>query len=149
MAKPIGPKSMLIREAIAANPDTGNTDLATIINFSERANKAGITVTPMDVAQQKQALKKPGATKGVVAAPTPELTVIVVEPAPVAPAKKKPGRKPGSGKKAVLAPIAALPAPAAPANGSAVDLIDKVFDLAKETGGFSVLKRLVDRLAER
>ena len=56
MAKPIGPKSMLIRNAIAANPGKGNTELAEIINFSERANQGGVTVTAMDVAQQKQAL---------------------------------------------------------------------------------------------
>jgi hypothetical protein len=29
-----------------------------------------------------------------------------------------------------------------------VELIDKVFDLARECGGFDHLKRLVDRIAE-
>jgi hypothetical protein len=46
----------------------------------------------------------------------------------------------------------AAPAPAiadAPAaQASPVDLIDKVFDRAKEPGGFVALKRLVDRIAE-
>jgi hypothetical protein len=40
MAKPLGPKSLLIREAIRNNPDLGNTDQAQPINGSDTAKKA-------------------------------------------------------------------------------------------------------------
>jgi hypothetical protein len=60
MAKPLGPKSLLIREAIKNNPHLGNTGLADLINRSDTAQKDKIKVTANDIAQQKQAMKKLG-----------------------------------------------------------------------------------------
>ena len=127
MAKPLGPKSRLIRDAIAAHPSLANKELAEFINSSPARKEDGIEVTPMDVAQQKQAMKKMG-----------------FEPAAPAPAKKR-------GRPKAINTAAPAPAPAPKtqkASGSPVDLIDKVFDLAKQSGGVVALKRLVDRIAE-
>ena len=35
MSKPLGPKSLLIRDAIKAHPHMGNTELAELINSSD------------------------------------------------------------------------------------------------------------------
>src|SRR5262245_19308933 len=60
MAKPLGAKSKLIREAIAANPGLGNKDLADRLNSAEERKQDRLTFKADDVAQQKQAMKKPG-----------------------------------------------------------------------------------------
>jgi hypothetical protein len=125
MAKPLGPKSLLIRDAIKAHPKMGNTDLANLINSSDARKEDKIEVTAQDVGNQRQAMKK-----------------MVEGPAPAASkAKKKPGRKP----KAVTAN--AVPAPKK-AQASPADVIDDVFTLAKKCGGLGELKRLVDRMAQ-
>lgn len=138
MAKPLGPKSILIRQAITAHPNKGNTELAEMLNDAEERMDDKIKVTAQDVASQRQAMKKPGATTAPAAAPT-------AEPAakPAGNGRRKPGRKPG--KKAT--PSAVAPAAPSPAATSPVELIDKTFALAQECGGMEQLKRLVDRLA--
>jgi hypothetical protein len=132
MAKKLGPKSILIREAITANPDLGNTQIAQLLNGHEDRKKDKIEVTANDIAQQKQALKKTG-----VALPA----VSTAAPKPPTPAPAQRGRPKGSGgQQAVTTRPAATPS-------SAVDLIDGVFELAEKCGGLAVLKKLVDRLA--
>ena len=79
MAKPLGPKSLLIRDAIKAHPNKGNKEIAELLNDSHDRMDDKIKVTPQDVAQQKQALKKAG---GEAAAPTP-----AAKPAPSGQAK--------------------------------------------------------------
>jgi hypothetical protein len=120
MAKPLSPKSQLIREAIAAHPRFGNTQLAELINGSEDRKNDKIQVNATDVSNQRQALK---ALNGK---------------------KKKAPRAQKAASKAVDRPQAA-PARAA---ASPVDLVERVFDLAERCGGFAQLKRLVDRIAE-
>ena len=127
MAKPLGPKSILIRNAITANPEKQNTELAKMLMGAAERKADKIKITAQDVAAQRQALKKPGAAK------------TTAEPASK-PARKKPGRKPA------IAPVAPRP-PSAPAISNPVDLIDKAFSLAQECGGVDQLKRLVDRIA--
>jgi hypothetical protein len=134
MAKPLGAKSILIREAIKAHPKKGNTEIAELINDSHDRMDDKIKVTPQDIAQQKQAMKKGGGS--VAAAPEPEV-----------PTRAKPGRPKGSGGRPKKAVTAATPARAAAAASSPVDLIDRTFSLANECGGFEQLKKLVDRLA--
>ena len=129
MAKPLGPKSTLIRQAIKSNPDLGNAEIAHLINGSDEAKKGKIEVKPADVAQQKQAMKKAGET----------LT------APTADGGKKQGRRKGvrrGGRKA------AAPRAQAQGSGNPAELLDRVFGLAQECGGIGTLKRLVDRMAE-
>jgi hypothetical protein len=151
MAKPLSPRSTVIRDAIAANPDLGNTDLAALINGSAARKQDKITVTATDVNNQKQALKAMAQT-AAKKSPTPE-------PAPAAPAaatkpqltrdgtpRKKPGRKPGY-KNPVATPVAASVKPVKVA--SAVGVVESVFGLAEQVGGMAQLKRLVDRLAAR
>ena len=129
MAKTLGPKSALIRETIQNNPDLQNREIAQLINGAgENKKKDKLEVTPDDIAQQKQALKKLG---GAFQAPAD---------APAAKPKGKGGRP----KKVVAAPDAA---PRAGASASPVALIDRTFALAEECGGIEQLKRLVDRLA--
>src|SRR4051794_28897026 len=105
MAKPLGTKSRVIRAAIAANPDKGNTELAEMLNDSQDRLDDKLMFTAPDVAAQKQAMKKPGAQK-VEAAPqtTASETSTPAQPEPAAtPAseaaagngRKRPGRKPG------------------------------------------------------
>ena len=137
MAKPLGPKSLVIREAIKAHPNKGNKEIAELINDSHDRMDDKIKVTPQDIAQQKQAMKKSGESGGTAAAPAP---------APAAPAAGKNKGKGGRPKNAVTA---AAPAPRAAASSSSpVDLIDKTLDLAQQAGGVAALKKLVDRLAD-
>ena len=139
MAKPLGPKSLLIRQAITAHPDKGNTDLAKMLSSAPERKANKIKVSAQDVAAQRQAMKKPGATATLPPAPAP-----AAEPAPKAAGngRQKPGRKPGR------KPAAAATRPAATSSSSPVDLIDKTFALAQECGGLTALKKLVDRLAD-
>jgi hypothetical protein len=130
MAKPLGPKSQLIRKAITDNPTKGNTELAEMLSGAPERKADKIKVTAQEVATQRQALKNLGATKKAPAAATK----------PAGNGRRKPGRKPGQ-KKAAAAPRASAPA------SSPVDLIDRTLALAQECGGVGQLKRLVDRLA--
>jgi hypothetical protein len=129
MAKPLGPKSQLIRKAITAHPDRTPKEIAELLNDSDDRMDDKIKVTPNDVSQQKQAMKKPGAQKAPAAAKKPAGN-----------GRRKPGRKPGR------KPAAATPRTLGPA-ASPVDLIDRTLALAQECGGVGQLKRLVDRLA--
>lgn len=138
MAKPLGPKSLLIREAIRAHADLGNTELAELINSSDARKEDKIKVTANDVAQQRQAMKKAGET-----VPTPTRGG----------GMKKGGAR--GGRRRAAAQASAAPAGLPQSAGAAVapsasplDLIDKAFALADECGGFEQLKRLVDRLAQ-
>ncbi len=63
MSKPLGPKSLVIREAIKAHPNKGNKEIAEFIDDSHDRMDDKIKVTPQDVAQQKQALKKAGGKR--------------------------------------------------------------------------------------
>jgi hypothetical protein len=136
MAKPLGPKSLLIRKAIAAHPDKGNTAIAELLNDAEERMDDKIKVTAQDVATQRQAVKKAGAQKAPAAAAQPAAKAADN-------GRRKPGRKPGR-KPAAAAPRPAATTPAA----SPVDLIDRTLALAQECGSVGQLKRLVDRLAE-
>ena len=60
MAKPLGAKSLLIREAINKHPDKGNTAIAELLNDSADRMDDKLKITANDVAAQKQALKKAG-----------------------------------------------------------------------------------------
>ena len=131
MAKPLGPKSILIREAIKNKPGLGNTELAQFVNGSETAKKEKIVVKPSDIAQQKQAMKKAGGK----AAPAP------------ASARAKPsrtgkptgnGRRKGAGKRQA----GAGPQAAAPLPGDVVDDLAAVKKLVEKLGGEQV-RRIV------
>jgi hypothetical protein len=154
MAKPLSPKSQLIREAIAAHPNKKPKGLADLINSSEARKEDKIKVTPGDVTNQKQALKGMAETAAKQAA-VPAAAAPAPEPVAAEPAakpqlnrngtpRKKPGRKPGY-KKAAAAPVAAP----AKKTASAVDVVESVFGLAEQVGGIAQLKKLVDRLAAR
>jgi hypothetical protein len=123
MAKPLGAKSRLIRDAITAHPKTGNTALAKLINGSDARKEDKIEVTASDVNQQKQAMKS--LAKGPKAK-----AAGATEKAP------KPAQKPN----AAPAPSKGHTAPA--------DLLDNVYLLAQQCGGLNELKRLVERLAQ-
>jgi hypothetical protein len=129
MAKPLGPKSRLIREAIKAHLNMGNTELAELINASDARKEDRLEVTANDIAQQKTALKKTGFVVASVA--------------------KKRGRpqRPASTPAPAETVHAVTRSVPAPAGASPVDLIDKTFALAEECGGIEQLKRLVNRLA--
>jgi hypothetical protein len=139
MAKPLGDKARLIRDAILAHPNLGNKELAEMINASDARKDDRIKVKPNDIAAQKQALKK-----------VQEASPAAQEP----PSAPKRGRPQGSGRKPAPTPAAEAAIPAVPRSvlppppaSSPVDLIDKAFTLAQECGGIAQLKRLVDRLA--
>src|SRR6476659_7922663 len=122
MAKPLGPKSKLIREAISANPNKGNTELAGMLNGSAERKTDKIKVTANDVAQQRQALKSLGGAKPTAATASAK---------PAANGRKKPGRKPG---RKPAAPAAIKPVSAS-AQASPIDLIDRTLELAGQCGG--------------
>jgi hypothetical protein len=136
MAKQLGPKSLLIRNAIQANPGKGNAELAEMLNDADERMDDTIKVTAQDVATQRQAMKKPGAQKTEGAATKPAAPASK----PAGNGRRKPGRKPG--KKPAAKSISAHGLVASP-----VDLIDRTLALAQECGGVNQLKRLVDRIA--
>jgi hypothetical protein len=145
MAKPIGPKTALIREAITANPDVQNKPLAELINSSDARKEDGIKVTPFEIAEQRQRMKKAGAQVPAAAA-TSEAA-----PATNGTAKKR-GRPKGSGAGKKTAFVEKRAATGAERKGMGaksgpVELIDRLFELADDAGGMGALKRLVDRLA--
>src|SRR5690349_7458374 len=116
MAKPLGPKSLLIRKAIEALPDKGNTEHAALLSAAPERKTDKIKVTAQDVAAQKQAMKKLGIAKasGAAAVPAPAAKL-------AGNGRRKPGRK--SGRNAAATAPAAAPRPTAAAYGSPVDLI--------------------------
>jgi hypothetical protein len=124
MAKPLGAKSLLIREAINTHPKMGNTALAKLIMGSDARKEDKLKVKASDVAQQRQAMKKLAESPAATAARKP---------------KKKPGPKPKGAANAAPAPTKGRISPA--------DVIDGVLTLAKKSGGLDELKRLVDRMA--
>jgi hypothetical protein len=125
MAKPLSPKSQLIREALKANPKLGNADLAKLINSSDVRKEDKIKVTATDIGNQKQALKAMNATAKKKAKTHKAPTTAATEP-------RAARAKPSNGATKTASPVA---------------LIDGVFDLAERCGGFRELKRLVDRLS--
>jgi hypothetical protein len=129
MAKPLGPKALLIRKAIHDHPDKGNTAIAELVNDSNDRMDDKIKVTANDVAAQKQAMKK--------GSPTPA----AAEPAAAAPkpARKKPGRKPGQTAVTAAPSPARKPAAAAPQGGLA-DHAEAIKKAVEELGGDQVRK---------
>jgi hypothetical protein len=119
MAKPIGPKSQLIRQALRDHPDKANKELAQMLNAAPERKADKIKVHAGDVAMQKQAMKRLDSARP----------------------KAKRGRRAGK----VARPGTAMAGRGAQA--SPVDVIDKTFALAEECGGFEKLKSLVDRLS--
>jgi hypothetical protein len=124
MAKPLGPKSRLIRDAIKAHPKMGNTALAKLLNGSHARKEDKIEVTASDVNQQKQAMKSLAkGPKAKAAGGTEKAPKKSAEKPSAAPAPKKGGTTPA-------------------------DLLDNVYLLARQCGGVNELKRLVERLAQ-
>jgi hypothetical protein len=152
MAKPLGAKTRIIRAAIAAHPTMSNKPLAEMLNNSLDRIEDKLEFSAMDIAGQRQVMKKPGAEKVEAATPlaaTPAATGSVAEKPK--PAGKKRGRPKGSvnATKKTAARITP-PAAKAPARQmGAVDLIENVCNLAEQVGGMDQFKRLVDRLAGR
>ncbi|MGL4550331.1 MAG: hypothetical protein ACRC33_04025 [Gemmataceae bacterium] len=151
MANTLSPKSQIIRHAVASHPAKGNTEMAAMLNDSADRLDDKLTFTPQEVANQKTALKKPGAMRAALAGGAPPAVTQTGaaadpaaepahEPEAAKPEPKKRGRKPGVKNK---------PRTIAPGAVSPVDLIDRVFGLAEQCGGMGELRRLVERLAAR
>src|SRR5260221_210515 len=117
MAKPLGPKSRLIREALGTHPDKGNTELAELINDADDRMDDKIKVTAQDVAAQRQAMKKPGALTVPAAAADPE---VAAEAPTAGNGRRKAGRKPGRKAKAATSSTSHA-AVAMPAKAQATD----------------------------
>ena len=100
----------------------GKKEIAEILMDSNDRMDDKIKVTPQDVAQQKQQMKKVGTL----------------------PTGKKRGRLPGSAQPKQPA----TSAPATSAAASPIDLIDQTFHLAQQCGGIEQLRKLVERMAE-
>jgi hypothetical protein len=134
MAKPLGAKSLLIRDAIKANPDLGNKAIAEKLMDSADRRDDKIKVTPQDIAQQKQAMKSGKATPPAPKAATPTAALATA----AAPAKR--GRPKGKGGRPKKTAATVAPSAATKASTSPVDLIDMAFALADECGGLSALR---------
>src|SRR4051794_25553634 len=126
MAKPLSPKSKLIREALKANPKLGNADPAKLINSSDARKEDKIKVTATDVGNQKQALKAMNATARKKAKSPKPATSMAANKPQAARAQSMNGATKAAGP---------------------VELIDRVFDLAEQCGGLAQLKKLVDRIS--
>src|SRR5262249_6601393 len=118
MAKPLGPKSSLIRDAIKANPKVGNTELAKMINSSPARKEDRIRVEPNDIAKQRQALKKAKPSANQAGSKNGR--------------RKANGRKGGRPRAAATASAQGRTAAKGAAAGGPVDLLDRVFGLAQE-----------------
>lgn len=129
MAKPLGVKARLIREALRDYPDVGNKDLAERLS----AKAEGFDIKPSDIAAQKMALKKLAAGSSEPDEEDFEEELLAAEPAPE-PLEVVTRTAPGHSPAKAADPL---------------DLIDEVFILARKCGGIERLKRLVDRLADR
>jgi hypothetical protein len=123
MAKPLGEKSRIIREAITANPKLGNTKVAALLNGHDDRKKDKLEFKAQDVAQQKVAMKK---AAGV----------------PIKRRKRKAAVKP-----APAAATATKKAAPAHEHKNPVALVERVFALARDCGGMGALKDLVVLLA--
>lgn len=128
MAKPLGAKSILIREAINANPKKGNKEIAELLNDAPERKNDKIKVSANDVAQQKQAMKKskPAEAKPAAATKTGGN------------GRKKRGRRRGQRK-------AEVPA-AAPAKSTKGDVFEHMAAIkrAVEQLGAAQVKRVVE-----
>ena len=127
MAKTLGPKSILIRQALKDHPDKTNKELAEFLTADAARRTDKITVTAQDVAAQKQALKVAGTMP-----------------------KGKPGRKKGGSKATVVGSSTrsvVAPPGVTPKATNAVAVVGRVLEIAKECGGIKQLKQLVDQLA--
>ncbi len=127
MAKPLGPKSSMIREAIKANPKKGNKEIAELLNDAPERMDDKIKVSAGDVAQQKQALKK---GKPVAAAPASNKAT--------GNGRKKRGRKPS--RKKAEAPAAT---PAGSDKGDVLEHMAAIKRAVKQLGAAQV-KRVVE-----
>lgn len=58
MAKPLSPKSVIIRKMIAAHPDLSSSEIAQLCNADPERHHDKIEVTTIDVTIQRNALKK-------------------------------------------------------------------------------------------
>ncbi len=128
-------KSQVIRDAIAENPGLSTAELVELLNDSTDRMDDKLVFTEADVASVRKSLRRRGPAREASERAAPEPVAETPPPQRDAPARKQP--KPRQ-----------APTPAAASAASPVELIDKVFDLAKECGGFEQLKRLVDRIAE-
>jgi hypothetical protein len=139
MAKPLGPKSILIRDAIKNNPDLGNTEIAQLINGSDERKKDKIEVKPGDIAAQRQAMKKAGvAVVPAVAAEADRAE----EPAGKGRVdKKRPGRRPS--RKPGRQPTAASAVPPAPTATTDVFTHMEAIKEAVRTLGADQVRRIV------
>ena len=96
MAKPLSEKSKVIREAIKANPGTGNTELVDLINKKRSGVRLTAKAAPKtggNVINLMDALKKSLASERQAAPPA------------AANAKGKKPRKAASGQREMLLPI--------------------------------------------
>src|SRR5262245_43000234 len=116
MAKPLGEKSRIIREAITANPKLGNTKVAALLNGHDDRKKDKLEFKAQDVAQQKVAMKK---AAGV-------------------PARRR--KRKATVKPAPSGATAALKVPTAYEQQNPAALVERVFALARDCGGMGALK---------
>jgi hypothetical protein len=124
MAKPLGEKSRIIRDAITANPKLGNTKVAALLNGHDDRKKDKLEFKAQDVAQQKVALKK------AAGGPTRRKRKAAVKPVPAA-------------------ATATLKATTSQEHKNPVALVERVFALARDCGGMGALKDLVVLLADQ
>src|SRR5262245_11432229 len=119
MAKALAPKTRIIRETILANPGLGPKALARLINEDEARQEDNVRVTPGDVANQQNAMRKAGASLPTAPARAPAPQAPTAPPAPAAEEAEEPApppRKPSRPRGAKPAPThePALPQPEAP-----------------------------------
>jgi hypothetical protein len=147
MPKPLSEKSRVIREAINANPDLGNKELAELLNGSPERQQDRLKVSATDVARQKLVLKQAGQG---AAEEGPEATG-GKQSEPKArrrrPAQRRRKRQTPEPAAAAAREVAANGPDRGGPPAKPLELIDRLFDLATECGGFEALKRLVDRCA--
>jgi hypothetical protein len=121
----------VIRDALAESPGLRTADLVEALNDHTDRLDDKLSFSEGDVLAVRKTMKKSRQAPTISPA-TPEAVPEPPAPVEVAPPKQTKPRRIESETSAT----------------SPVDLIDKVFDLAKECGGIDQLKRLVDRIAE-
>lgn len=124
MAKPLGSKSVLIRDAITSHPNKGNTEIAEMLNGDEERKADRIKVSARDVATQRQAMRKVG---------TPAR-------ARRRSGAKKPGRKGGRKPARKQPPAAATPTTAQAPAADLFEHIEAIREAVRQLGAEQVKK---------
>lgn len=121
MAKPLSPKSIVIRRMLAAHPDLSSGEIARLCNAEPERESDFIEVSSTDVTIQRNAL-----------------------------AKRKEDTEDDEPREPLRSVAPSVPSPARSSLLDPLDVLDAIEDLkrvAQRLGGYDQVRRIIDRLS--